>query len=732
MAEDQSLEDGTAVDYKNSYYKPGHKMGEYVLSKRLSLDGDDQVWLAENTRTKERVTINIHLSKELEQKMINGSAEAELLNKTGKKTGDTFDCWTLGELIGIGTNGEVWSAKHLSTGQQVALKICTTKMTKRQNGFLKEIKILNRLQADPGIINLYNYKIQLDPAAGLYPWLAMPLANHIESHLYPDFSVTRTIAAIIEYISIVLRLHSYGIYYYDIKPSNCVVKQGQYILIDFNDCHLVPYKDMDVAFAIITGNFIKLFELFLGRANYPLDTIPEHFRECKHPEALRAAMIDWLKGHAESQYTHEIAGLLYRNHMAEDALFFCKRWLKEAPQNPDAHFMMALSCQELDLFEEAERHFEAILKKQSMLTCYIAYAGCKLKEKQFKAAAKIINKGLEKHPQAKQLLSLKGEINQQLEIDKKQAKIKQTHKHTLNDADLSLLESPFKKKPEIVSAEKNRLLIHGDFDNTQNDSYATVSWDQYFHDLSIGAFRNSVYDGKFRPYRTRTWHYIIKNLKLVDSIFNLNKEKLNILDIGCSSGYLSRLLEGNYSLTDPQKLYYWGIDIREEPLVRAVHGKNDLEAAASIDGKIPSVFLQQDISRGLPFKDNTFDVIVNFEMIKYLTVEHGEGLLNEINRVLSPGGLLFISTSFGTFKPGYIQGYDHEQFKSLLQQSGFNIRAIRGSQCNFNTLQNGIKPEHQVLFDALVACHPPEVVAAMMAPLYPERSNHVVYEALSH
>jgi SAM-dependent methyltransferase len=106
-----------------------------------------------------------------------------------------------------------------------------------------------------------------------------------------------------------------------------------------------------------------------------------------------------------------------------------------------------------------------------------------------------------------------------------------------------------------------------------------------------------------------------------------------VLDAGCGSGYGSRLL------ADGGAREVIGVD-----LARAV-----LEMATP--GMPESVRLQTGDLRKLEFEDDRFELVVCFEVIEY--VESPLAVLDELIRVLAPGGLLLISSpNRDAYQPG--------------------------------------------------------------------------------
>jgi 2-polyprenyl-3-methyl-5-hydroxy-6-metoxy-1,4-benzoquinol methylase len=93
------------------------------------------------------------------------------------------------------------------------------------------------------------------------------------------------------------------------------------------------------------------------------------------------------------------------------------------------------------------------------------------------------------------------------------------------------------------------------------------------------------------------------------------------LDLGCGSGWFSKkALERGIQLTS--------LDISQN-LARITQKRTSSNAVVAD-------------AVSLPFSENSFDIIISSEMIEHLgDVEHG---IREISRVLSPGGILVLTT----------------------------------------------------------------------------------------
>jgi len=108
---------------------------------------------------------------------------------------------------------------------------------------------------------------------------------------------------------------------------------------------------------------------------------------------------------------------------------------------------------------------------------------------------------------------------------------------------------------------------------------------------------------------------------------------LRILDAGCGSGYLSRLLAA-----------------RGAKMVGADHSQKLLEFARRAEAKEPRGirFHRTDLARMARFKDGTFDVVVSNVVMQ--DVVAFEKAFAEFRRVLRPGGRLLFSVTHPCFE----------------------------------------------------------------------------------
>lgn len=140
-----------------------------------------------------------------------------------------------------------------------------------------------------------------------------------------------------------------------------------------------------------------------------------------------------------------------------------------------------------------------------------------------------------------------------------------------------------------------------------------------------------------------------------------------VLDIASGEGYGTNLL----AAVAAQAV---GVDIDAEAV--------DLAARKYAAGKKNLRFLQGSAAR-IPLEDGMFDVVVSFETIEHH--DQHEEMMQEIKRVLKPGGLLVISSPDkhfysekpGTTNPFHVKELYKEEFEALLKRYFSNTSLYR-------------------------------------------------------
>ncbi|MCM8785603.1 MAG: class I SAM-dependent methyltransferase [Candidatus Omnitrophica bacterium] len=127
---------------------------------------------------------------------------------------------------------------------------------------------------------------------------------------------------------------------------------------------------------------------------------------------------------------------------------------------------------------------------------------------------------------------------------------------------------------------------------------------------------------------------IHKDIPKIVKIFKKKNVK-RILDLGCGTGrHLIYLAKHNFDM--------YGIDISEYGIKitdKCLKEKN-LKACLKVG----------DIYKKLPYKDNFFDAIISIKTIHHGKIENIRKLIKEMERILKPHGLIFITVSKRKFK----------------------------------------------------------------------------------
>lgn len=136
---------------------------------------------------------------------------------------------------------------------------------------------------------------------------------------------------------------------------------------------------------------------------------------------------------------------------------------------------------------------------------------------------------------------------------------------------------------------------------------------------------------------------------------NYVKEGQAVLDIPCGSGYGSDLLASLGASVH-------GVDI-DEKAVEYANLKHSKRGAS---------FAPLDMTAPLPMRDHFWDVVVCFEGLEH--IKNGEQLVEELYRILAPGGVALISTPLRRKKKPlrakyHVREYFAKQFRRLIDNA---------------------------------------------------------------
>jgi SAM-dependent methyltransferase len=113
-----------------------------------------------------------------------------------------------------------------------------------------------------------------------------------------------------------------------------------------------------------------------------------------------------------------------------------------------------------------------------------------------------------------------------------------------------------------------------------------------------------------------------------ESFKRLVPKTASILDIGCGYGRICHELNGlGYNNVI-------GVDISDKMIREGIN-------------RYPHLDLRQLVSKDMPFKDDSFDVVIAFAVLTCIPTDKGQrGLINSVLRVLKPNGLFHASDYF--------------------------------------------------------------------------------------
>ena len=158
------------------------------------------------------------------------------------------------------------------------------------------------------------------------------------------------------------------------------------------------------------------------------------------------------------------------------------------------------------------------------------------------------------------------------------------------------------------------------------------------------------------------------------------KDKLRLIDVGVGRGRLMQFLDPQGDLDDT--IMWTGVD-------------NDPVRLGQISESGRWQLHSVDIQDGLPFPDNTFDMVFCEQVLEHIS--NPEGVLGEMVRVLRPGGKAVIGVPsfvagisflrkrcvwaverFGHRTPSHVGTFTKSSFVRLCTDAGLVVEEVRG------------------------------------------------------
>lgn len=147
--------------------------------------------------------------------------------------------------------------------------------------------------------------------------------------------------------------------------------------------------------------------------------------------------------------------------------------------------------------------------------------------------------------------------------------------------------------------------------------------------------------------------------RLLDGCLAALQPGARVLDVGCGTG--------EYVL-------------RAGKLGFSAYGVEPAEAMRNVAiEKNPGSTILDGVATALPFPDDTFDLVICIEVLRYLHRSDNRQALREMHRVLKPGGIMFLTTVNRYALDGF---YLHYRLRRLLQANRVSTSL---PHCEFTT-----------------------------------------------
>ncbi len=178
------------------------------------------------------------------------------------------------------------------------------------------------------------------------------------------------------------------------------------------------------------------------------------------------------------------------------------------------------------------------------------------------------------------------------------------------------------------------------------------------HNIDANHFQET-YSGLNNSKKSKVFLYgrnmVLEELEIVLNTLPLGSK---ILDIGCGTGHLTNWIKQKgfevYGLEPSQNMYEYAVS------------------------NFPEIDIQQGISSDMPYPDNFFDLIVLFEVMRYLDKKENVATYNEMYRVMKKNGSFFL-TQVNLFSSDFY--YFFHNLKSIYSKITNKVH----HHCNFTT-----------------------------------------------
>jgi ubiquinone/menaquinone biosynthesis C-methylase UbiE len=230
---------------------------------------------------------------------------------------------------------------------------------------------------------------------------------------------------------------------------------------------------------------------------------------------------------------------------------------------------------------------------------------------------------------------------------------------------------------------------------------------QTYYNLSTNVSGSSEYGGNTLEYIRQGYLYATCFQQLINYVRVIKQIKKNdeVLDVGCGQAELLTLMRSN-RLSN----FYAGIEVNDYNLKKAqkLFKKSNRE-----------ILIKQDVSLGLPFIDNSFDIVTCNLVLEHLPKIESFLLFNELIRVCKENGKILI------MMPIREDGQPNSQKKHIyewtMQDIDNQIKAnkviVKDKYLAAVTIRDILKSQHKDVYKQLKGKIHPIFIRMMMAPM---------------
>lgn len=128
-------------------------------------------------------------------------------------------------------------------------------------------------------------------------------------------------------------------------------------------------------------------------------------------------------------------------------------------------------------------------------------------------------------------------------------------------------------------------------------------------------------------------------------------------------------------------------------------------------------------------KHGRFNVVTCFEVAEHMETPDLKVMLKSVRVMMEDDGTFFLSTPVfnGLAAANHIHEYRIDELQAVLEESGFEVKAKYGTFASKPDVLNAMNAEERKIYLKLEGWFGGEVMATILAPLYPDHSRNICW-----